>query len=82
MNNNFFNKARINMVTNQILPIGVKDPNLIDSFESTKKELFVPESEKDIVYSDSDIMITPSRYLMRSFKVWALISGTSPFRTI
>ena len=67
MNNNFFNKARNNMVNNQILPNGVKNSDLIDSFDSIKKELFVPDSEKDIVYSDADIKIADDRYLVRSF---------------
>ncbi len=52
MNSNFFEIARANMVNNQLLPNGVKNSKLIDSFDSTKKELFVPETEKDVVYSD------------------------------
>ncbi len=67
MNNNFFEIARTNMINNQILPNGVKNSEIINSFDNTQKELFVPDSEKDLVYSDSDIMITPERYLMRSF---------------
>ena len=67
MNNSFFEIARTNMVNNQILPNGVKNSDLINSFDKTKKELFVPQSEQDIVYSDSDILISPKRYLVRSF---------------
>lgn len=67
MNNSFFEIARMNMVNNQILPNGVKNSDLINSFDKTKKELFVPESEQDIVYSDCDILISPKRYLIRSF---------------
>ena len=55
MNTTFFDKARTNMVNNQLLPNGVKNTELIDSFDTTKKELFVPESEKDLVYSDSGV---------------------------
>ena len=46
MNNNFFDIARTNMVNNQILPNGVKDSDLIDSFDLIQKELFVPEVEE------------------------------------
>ncbi len=67
MNNSFFEIARTNMVNNQILPNGVKNSDLINSFDTTKKELFVPESEQDIVYSDCDIVMNPRRYLIRSF---------------
>jgi len=67
MNSNFFDKARANMVNNQLLPNGVKNLDLIESFDNTKKELFVPNSDKELVYSDSDILISPNRYLARSF---------------
>ena len=67
MNSNFFDKARANMVNNQLLPNGVKNLDLIESFDNTKKELFVPDSEKEVVYSDSDILISPNRYLVRTF---------------
>ncbi len=67
MNSNFFDKARANMVNNQLLPNGVKNLDLIESFDNTKKELFVPDSEKEVVYSDSDILISKNRYLVRSF---------------
>ena len=67
MNNNFFDKARANMVNNQLLPNGVKNLDLIESFDNTKKELFVPDTEKEVVYSDSDILISPDRYLVRTF---------------
>ena len=36
-NINFFDKARANMVNNQLLPNGVKNLDLIDSFDNTKK---------------------------------------------
>ena len=67
MNSNFFDTARANMVNNQLLPNGVKNSDLIESFDNTKKELFVPDTEKEVVYSDSDILISPDRYLVRTF---------------
>ena len=67
MNSNFFDKARANMVNNQLLSNGVKNLDLVESFDNTKKELFVPDTEKEVVYSDSDILISPDRYLIRTF---------------
>ena len=67
MNNNFFDTARTNMVNNQILPNGVKDLDLINSFDVIKKELFVPNANKEVVYSDSDIKLTPKRFMVRTF---------------
>lgn len=77
MNNNFFDKARTNMVNNQLLPNGVKNPDLIDSFDNTKKELFVPDDQKDIVYSDSDILISSNRYLIRTFVLAKMFDNCS-----
>ena len=77
MNNSFFQVARTNMINNQILPNGVKNSELIDSFDTTQKELFVPDSERDLVYSDSDIMMTPKRYLMRSFILAKMLDSFS-----
>ena len=77
MNSNFFDKARTNMVNNQLLPNGVKNLELIESFDNTKKELFVPESEKEVVYSDSDILVSPNRYLVRSFVLAKMLEHCS-----
>ena len=38
MNNDYFEIARKNMVNNQILPVGVSNKELIDSFISVKRE--------------------------------------------
>ena len=81
MNNNFFDKARTNMVNNQLLPNGVKNSDLIDSFDNTKKELFIPETEKDIVYSDSDIMVVPKRYMIRTFILAKMFENCSFSKT-
>ncbi len=57
------------MVKNQILPNNVKDRELIDALLEIKKELFVPRKHMDLVYSDSDILITNERNIIRTFVV-------------
>ena len=67
MHDKFFEKARTNMVKNQVLPNNVKDKSLIDAILNTKKELFVPKNFHDLTYSDSDIKIIEKRFLIRTF---------------
>ena len=69
MHEKFFEIARSNMVKNQILPNNVKDRELIDALLEIKKELFVPRKHMDLVYSDSDILITNERNIIRTFVV-------------
>ena len=42
MHDKFFQMARQNMVKNQILPNNVKNKDLIESFSTVQKEIFVP----------------------------------------
>ena len=55
------------MVTNQILPVGVKNKILIESFEHIKRELFITGGNDDLIYSDSDVEFTNDRKFIRSF---------------
>jgi len=67
MNKNYFEIARKNMVTNQILPVGVKNKTLIESFDSIKRELFITGGNDDLIYSDSDVKFSNERNFIRSF---------------
>ena len=67
MNNNYFEIARINMVKSQIMPVGVKKKDLLDSFYKIRRELFISGNDRDLIYSDSDIRFSSDRYFMRSF---------------
>ena len=55
------------MVRNQILPNNVKNKALIESFSSIQKEIFVPEDQHDLTYTDSEIKISKGRNLMKTF---------------
>ena len=67
MHEKFFQEARMNMIKSQILPNNVRNKVLIDSISNLKKELFIPKEFYDITYSDSDILITKERTLIRTF---------------
>ena len=49
MNSNF-EQARILMVKNQLRPNKIKEKVILDLFQSTPKENFVPEDFKTICY--------------------------------
>ena len=67
MNKNYFEIARKNMVTNQILPVGVKNKTLIKSFEYVRRELFITGGNDDLIYTDSDVKFNNDRNFIRSF---------------
>lgn len=69
MHDKFFQKARLNMVKNQILPNNVKNKELIDAFYNVKKENFVPKEQYDLTYSDAEIKISKNRFMMKTFIV-------------
>ena len=82
MHDKFFEKARTNMVKNQVLPNNVKDKSLIDAILNTKKELFVPKNFHDLTYSDSDIKIIEKRFLIRTFILAKCLINARLVRTI
>ena len=69
MHDKFFQKARLNMVKNQILPNNVTNKELIDAFYDIKKENFVPKDQFDLTYSDAEIKVSQDRFMMKTFIV-------------
>ena len=67
MHDKFFQMARQNMVKNQILPNNVNNKDLIESFSTVQKEIFVPNDSHDLTYTDSEIKISENRNLMKTF---------------
>lgn len=67
-----FQKARRQMVDCQIRPNDITDFDVIDAFSSVPREMFVPQSKKQIAYIDKDLMIDNSdsdnegRFLMQA----------------
>ena len=63
----FFQTARFNLIMNQILPNNVKSKDVIGSFSSIHKEIFVHDALHDLTYTDSEIKICKNRNLMKTF---------------
>lgn len=53
--------ARKNMVTNLLMPLRVKSPSLLDAFMTVPRELFVPEAQEHVAYTDRAIALHPNR---------------------
>ena len=81
MNKKFFSLSRENMIKNQIITNQVFDQELIDAFLEVDKEKFVPSSQQPIVYSDSNILISENRYLMKTFTFAKILQNCSIKKT-
>lgn len=59
-----FQAARKNMIDGQIHTAGVIDPQILEIFETTPREEFVPEELISVAYQDEDLPIGHDRFLM------------------
>lgn len=78
-----FQQARRQMVDCQIRPNDITDLDIIDAFSSVPREMFVPQSKKEIAYIDKDLMIADSgpqseeRFLMQATPFAKLVKAAS-----
>ena len=72
MNSNY-QKARYQMVENQLRPNKIEDPEILDIFKNTKKEEFISKKEKEISYSDIDIEVDENRGYLKNLHIAQLI---------
>ena len=72
MNSNF-EQARILMVKNQLRPNKIKEKVILDLFQVTPKENFVPEYFKTICYSDQNINILNKRGYLKNLHLAQII---------
>ncbi|MCU7930250.1 MAG: protein-L-isoaspartate O-methyltransferase [Candidatus Thiodiazotropha sp. (ex Codakia rugifera)] len=61
---NSFEKARFNMVEQQIRPWEVIDPRVLSLMESLPREHFVPESYQDLAYADIEVPIGQGQHML------------------
>ena len=50
-----FERARFNMVEQQIRPVGVFDANVIEALFKVQRELFVPPAFRNLAFADIEI---------------------------
>ncbi|MFP4098584.1 MAG: protein-L-isoaspartate O-methyltransferase family protein [Alphaproteobacteria bacterium] len=70
-----YERARDYMVKGQLLPEGVAQSNLIDSFSTTPRELFVPEKLQQIAYLDDDLFLGQGRYFLAPARLAKLLQA-------
>ncbi len=73
-----FAAARSNMVESQIRTNKVTDPHLLDAFETTPRERFVPESLRGIAYIDEDVALGGERFVMEPMVLARLLQAARP----
>ncbi len=61
------------MIASQIRPNQVNNPKVIEAFEVTPRDAFVPKAMREVAYVDEDIEIAPGRYLMEPMVLARLI---------
>ena len=69
--------ARKNMVENQIRANKVTDTKIIDAFNNVEREVFVPESYREISYNDEDIRLSRNRFMMKPMILARLFQSLS-----
>ena len=69
--------ARKNMVENQIRANKVTDIKIIDAFSNVQREIFVPESHKEISYNDEDVILSRNRFMMKPMILARLFQSLS-----
>jgi protein-L-isoaspartate(D-aspartate) O-methyltransferase len=73
-----FAAARSNMVESQIRTNKVTDPHLLDAFETTPRERFVPEPLRGIAYIDEDVALGGERFVMEPMVLAKLLQAARP----
>ena len=69
--------ARKNMVENQIRANKVTDIKIIDAFSNVEREIFVPESYREISYNDEDIRLSRNRFMIKPMILARLFQSLS-----
>lgn len=70
--------ARTNMVDSQIHTMGVVNEAILNAFRTVPRELFVPEGQRGIAYSDEDMPIGAGRCLMEPVTHARLLQAAVP----
>ncbi len=73
-----FAAARRAMVENQLRPVGVSDPLVLDAMGSVAREQFVPEDSRPLAYADRSIPIGEGRYLAAPEVLGQLLTQMAP----
>ncbi|MGI8611325.1 MAG: protein-L-isoaspartate O-methyltransferase family protein [Sphingomicrobium sp.] len=73
-----FAAARRAMVENQLRPVGVSDPAVLEAMGSVAREQFVPEDNRPLAYADRSLPIGGGRFLAAPAVLGQLLTEMTP----
>ncbi len=73
-----YEDARKNMVDSQIHTAGVILPAVLKAFETTPREVFVPEDYKGVAYKDEDLKLGQGRFLLEPIVHSKMLQALEP----
>lgn len=73
-----FAAARRTMVDNQLRPVGVSDPLVLEAMGSVARERFVPGENRPLAYADRSLAIGRGRFLVAPAVLGQLLTGMAP----
>src|SRR5271169_3292846 len=76
-----FRAARAHMIESQLRPSKVIDARVLGAFAGIRRELFVPEHLRAVVYVDEDLPLGGGRYLMEPMVAARLLQEAVIART-
>jgi protein-L-isoaspartate(D-aspartate) O-methyltransferase len=76
-----FAAARSHMIESQLRPARVVDERVLAAFRAIRRELFVPEELRAVVYIDENLPLGGGRYLMQPMVAARLIQAAAVVRT-
>ncbi len=73
-----FLQERTNMIDGQIHTAGVVNEAILNAFQTTPRELFLPEKLKAVAYTDENLDIGQGRYLMEPIVHSKMLQAIEP----
>lgn len=75
-----FAAARRAMIENQLRPVGVTDPAVLEAMGSVPRERFVPEDSRALAYADRSLPIGGERFLAAPAVLGQLLTEMAPVK--
>lgn len=73
-----YDRARSNMVENQLRPNRIDDPRLLEAMRGVPRERFVPKALQCVACTDEDLRLPGGRHLIEPLALARLIQAAAP----
>ncbi|MCB9991812.1 MAG: protein-L-isoaspartate O-methyltransferase [Rhodospirillales bacterium] len=71
-------QARKNMLDCQLAPNGITEQAVLDAFETVPRELFLPESRRNVAYLDEDLPLDNGSFFMEPVVFARMVQAARP----